>query len=217
MSEQSVAHKLKEAASGVVRADKRSMLSVGIAALALLTSGFSAWTSSRALDLNRRTNLLNQRAAMFSQVQSQYGTIASRFPTQLNDPEFRPVDGSDGYADLEAYWFFCFSEWYATHRVNPEAYHDVWASYFVPLMADSLQVPSLRFVLEDIIMGERMSSPDWVRFLSEVSRVADASGRPLSVEARLRLQQMGKDVKRNATPLPVDEPAENRSLELRIE
>jgi len=217
MSEPSVAHKLKEAASGVLRADKRSMLSVGIAALALMTSGFSAWTSSRALDLNRRTNLLNQRASMFAQAQSQYGSLASNFPAQVNDPEFRPVDGSDGYADIEAYWFFCFSEWYATHRVNPEAYLDVWSSYFVPLMADSLQVPSLRFVLEDIIMDERMSSPDWVRFLSEVSRVADSSGHPLSVEARLRLQQMGKGVTRSATPLPGAESASNPNVEFHIQ
>ena len=202
MSEQSVAHRVREATRDSLRADKRSILSVGIAALALMTSGFSAWTSSRALELNRKTSLLNQRAAMFAQVQSQYSSIAARFPAKLNDPEFRPVDGSDGYADLEAYWTFCFSEWYATHRVNPEAYHDVWASYFVPLMADSLQVPSLRYVLEDIIMDDRMSSPDWVRFLSEVSRVATASGHPLTVEARVRLQDMAKAVKRSPAPLP---------------
>jgi len=201
MSEESVARNVREATRDSNRADKRSMLSVGIAALALMTSAFSAWTSSRALDLNRHTNLLNQRAAMFSQVQSQYQSIASHFPTQVNDPEYRPVDGSDGYADLEAYWFFAFSEWYATHRVNPEAYHDVWSSYFVPLMADSLQVPSLRYVVEDIIMDERMSSPDWVRFLTEVSRVADASGHPLTVQARLRLQEMAK-VGRKKPPLP---------------
>lgn len=202
MSEQSVAHRVREATRGSNRADKRSMLSIGIAALALMASGFTAWTSSRSLELNRRTNLLNQRASMFAQVQSQYSDIAARFPAQLNDPSFRPVDGSDGYSDLESYWFFCFSEWFATHRVNPEAYQDVWASYFVPLMADSLQVPSLRYVLEDIVMDERMSSPDWVRFLTEVSRVADASGHPLTPQARQRLSGMSKADNRRPGRLP---------------
>src|SRR4051794_6692235 len=122
-------------------------LKVDIAVFALIVSVTSASISYCSM----RGNVDAQRAALFSQFQAQYNDVHSRFPEQHRQPDYRPAPGSDEYARLEAYWFFCFSEWYATHRVNAGAYRDLWDDYYVPLVGDGVQINSLRYVLENRI------------------------------------------------------------------
>jgi hypothetical protein len=170
------------------------ILSLAISALALMASGLSAWTANKSLDFNRQASFDTQRAQLFWQFQNQYNQVAARFPPQLLDKSFAPADGSDDYARLEAYWLFCFAEWYATHRVNADAFGDLWQGYYVPLIADGLEIPALRYVLEDIITTNKLERGDWDNFLAEMARIARDNGMPLSpaAEARLAAVQQAK-------------------------
>ncbi|HWJ59391.1 MAG TPA: hypothetical protein VNR68_07150 [Sphingomicrobium sp.] len=187
----------REARTEARRADWLSLLSLSISALALMASGLSAWTATKALDFNRRASSDTQRSTLFWQFQNQYSAVASRFPPQMLDPAFRPADGSDEYARLEAYWFFCFAQWYATHRVNPENFGELWDGYYVPLIADGLETPSLRYVMESMIMSNKMAKGDFNNFLVEMGRIARESGQPLSPVAERRLANIRRGLGRN--------------------
>lgn len=174
------------ATSGRQRAD----LSLIVSILALAASGLTAWTSHQALDFNKKSAAASQKASLFTQFQLQYLTVASQFPAQVNDPNFRPPRGSDAYARLEAYWLFCFSEWYATRRVNPDAFGNLWTDYYAPLVADGLEIGSLRYVLEDIIATRALDRGQYGEFLAEVARIARADGQPLRPEMEQRLARV---------------------------
>lgn len=105
------------------------------------------------------------------------------------DPKFRPAAGSDDYARLQAYWFFCFSEWYATHRVNSAAFGELWTDYYAPLIGDGLSIPSLRYVLEDRIRTRGIGGGDWAGFLHDLATIASAHGRPLEADIRKQLAE----------------------------
>lgn len=161
----------------------------GLAALiSAMFSGYSSLTAQEALKLSERTNRDAQRSGIFAQFQERYSVISSRFPARLLDPKFRPRRGSDDYARLEAYWFFCFSEWYATNRVNSDALQDLWKDYYRPLIADGLEIPSLRYVLEDRVRTRGPGRDEWRIYLNELAAIARDFDRPLSpeVEARMR-------------------------------
>lgn len=145
----------------------------------------------------RHTNYPDQSICAFaddgtwtrsSGLQDQYRAIDERFPKRLHDPNFRPSRGSDEYARLEAYWFFCFSEWYATNRVNSDPLSDLWLNYYRPLVADGLEIPSLRYVLEDRVRSRGAGQGEWRNYLGELSVIARISGKPLSrdVEDKIR-------------------------------
>lgn len=168
-------------------ADRLSLASFVISALALLASAMSTWTANRSLDFAHRTNLQTQRTSAFMTFQSQFFVVTERFPAQYLQPDFRPVDGSSEYARLEAFWLLIFSEWYATHRVDEESLGNLWAEYFAPLVADGLAIPSLRHVLENLITTGKLSRGGWNDFLRETARIARAAGEPLSPEAERRL------------------------------
>lgn len=172
-------------------ADWTAIASFAISALALLTSGISTWTANRSLDLARRTDVETQRANLFIQFQSHFYTVTERFPAQYLEPGFRPADGSGEYARLEGFWLLCFSEWYATHRLNSDSFRDLWSSYYVPLIADALAIPSLRYVIENLAQTDRLSRGGWKEFLQEIARIARASGQPLSARSEQHLAMAG--------------------------
>lgn len=169
-----------------------SVFAAILSAFAAFYAADSSRDSSRiardALEFSQKTAMQTQRGELFAQFQEQYNGLSSRFPARLLDRSFRPRRGSDEYARLEAYWFFCFSEWYATNRVNPDAFSDLWRNYYTPLIADGLEIPSLRYVLEDRIRSRGVGRGEWKIYLRELADISRQYGRPLSpdVEARLR-------------------------------
>jgi hypothetical protein len=166
---------------------RRADLSLFVSVLALLASGITAWTAQDGLRFNKRSQADAQKTAIFAQFQQQYLAVNSQFPAQLTDPNFRPRRDSGEYDRLEAYWMFCFSEWYATHRVNPDLFGSLWSDYYAPLVADGLEIPSLRYVLEDMIAARPPDRGDWGPFFAEISRIAREDGHPLSPEVERRL------------------------------
>lgn len=173
----------EEARSGQHRAD----ISLVVSILAFLASGFTAWTARDALHFNKQAQTDAQKAAIFSQFQQQYLVVSSQFPGQVTDAYFRPPRGSADYDRLEAYWLFCFSEWYATKRVNPGAFGSLWTGYYAPLIGDGLDIPSLRYVLEDIVASRALDRGEWGEFLQEIARIARAEGQPLRPELEQKL------------------------------
>lgn len=172
-----------EASTGLRRADVSLVVSI----LAFLASGLTAWTAHDALKFNRKAQGDAQKTAVFTQFQQQYLAVSSQFPPQLTDANFKPVRDSGDYDRLEAYWLFCYSEWYATHRVNAEQFGELWTDYYAPLVADGLDIPSLRYVLEDIVATRALDRGEWGAFLAEIARIAREDGHPLRPESERRL------------------------------
>ena len=173
-----------EADRGVRRAD----LSLAVSVFAFLASGLSAWTAQEALRFNKQAQAAAQRSAIFTQFQQQYLAISSNFPPQLTQRDFRPPRDSGDYDRLEAYWLFCFSEWYATQRVNHGVFGELWSDYYRPLIADGLDIPSLRYVLEDMLNTRPLNRGQWGVFFAEIARLAREYGRPLSPQTEARLK-----------------------------
>lgn len=170
-------------------AKKHDWLTVTFAGLSALAafvaagfSGYSALTAQRALESSEKMSLQSERTELFLQFQEQYNAVSARFPEGILPREFRPKRGSNDYARLEAYWFFCFSEWYATNRVNEPAFRDLWVNYYTPLIADGLEIPSLRHVLEDRIRARGAGRGAWKDYLKDLASIARRYGHPLSKE-----------------------------------
>lgn len=174
--------------TGADRSLQRADLSLIVSILAFCASGLTAWTAQEALHFNKRTQADAQKSAIFAQFQQQYLVINSNFPPQLTQADFRPPRDSGEYDRLEAYWLFCFSEWYATQRVNRELFGDLWEDYYAPLIADGLDIPSLRYALEDMVSTHPLNRGEWGPFFAEIARIARNDGQPLKpeIEARLR-------------------------------
>jgi hypothetical protein len=177
-----------EAEAGLRRAD----FSLIISMLALLASGLTVWTAHDALRFNKTSQTVAQKSLLFVQFQQQYLAVSSQFPAQLNDPTFRPARDSGDYDRLEAYWIFCFSEWYATQRVNPDVFGDLWMQYYAPLIADGIDIPSLHYVLEDTVATHSLNHGEWGPFLQEIARIAQEDGHPLRPELEQRLARLPK-------------------------
>jgi hypothetical protein len=172
-----------EAGTGLRRADVSLIVSI----LAFMASGLTAWTAHDALRFNKKSQYDAQKTAVFAQFQQQYLAVSGQFPAQLTEANFRPARGSGDYDRLEAYWLFCFSEWYATNRVNPDGFGTLWTDYYAPLVADGLEIPSLRYVLEDLVATRALDRGEWGPFLAEIGRIAREDGHPLRPELERRL------------------------------
>lgn len=158
------------------------LLATSAVSVSVVTAVF-AWgtlkTDRQALQVNSQAAVEAERTTLFLQFEEQYYAIAARLPKQLHERGFQPDTRTDDYARLQAYWFFCFSEWYATHRVNRSAFGDLWDNYYAPLVATGLNIPSLRYVLESGVRTRGVGSGDWTAFLQELARIARAHGQPL--------------------------------------
>jgi len=166
--------------------------SIAIVAVVIsVVTAFFAWgalnTDREALHSNAKAALDAERTTLFLQFEDQYYAIAGRFPKQLHDPTFQPAPQTDDYARLQAYWIFCFSEWYATQRVNPSAFGDLWVKYYEPLIATGLKIQSLRYVLEDNVRTHGVGSGDWTVFLRTLEGIASAHGQPLDLDVQQRI------------------------------
>lgn len=173
----------QEARTGRHRAD----ISLVVSILAFLASGFTAWTARDSLHFNKRAQSDAQKTAIFSQFQQQYLSVNAQFPAGVTNSNFRPPRDSADYNRLEAYWLFVYSEWYATQRVNPDALGSLWSDYYAPLVGDALDIPSLRYVLEDIVASRALERGEWGPFLKEIARIAREDGEPLRPELEQRL------------------------------
>lgn len=121
------------------------------------------------------------RTASYMAFQAEFFAVSERFPANYLEADFRPAVGSSEYARLEAFWLLCFSEWFATHRVDEDELGDLWAIYYAPMIGDALTIPSLRYVLEDPSRTGKLAHGEWANFMEEVQRIARKSGRPLNV------------------------------------
>jgi hypothetical protein len=176
--------------SEVRRGVRVADISLIISILAFLASALSAWTAHDALRFNKTAQTAAQKSQIFAQFQQQYLAVSSQFPPQLNDPNFRPARDSGDYDRLEAYWIFCFSEWYATQRINPDVFGDLWTEYYAPLIADGIDIPSLHYVLEDTVATHSLNHGEWGPFLQEIARIARDDGHPLRPELEQRLARL---------------------------
>lgn len=176
-------------------AHSRDWIAIFISVLAMTATGINAWYSHNSFQLNSETQraslriaLETQKTAIFSQFQQQYSLVFARFPKRFLDPTFRPKLGTDDYARLEAYWLFCFSEWFATNRLAPDAYGDLWRTYYSPLIMNGLGIPSLRYVLETMMTHYPLERGDYRTFFLSLSDLARKSGDPFSAEVEQRLE-----------------------------
>ena len=150
-------------------------ISAGVAALALGATAYSAYTSHASLELTRKT----QQIALFSQFQTQYTAIASRFPPEVLNIGFHPERNSERYKLLEDYWIFCFAEWYATNKTDPLLYGALWNNYCSVLISNALEVNSLKYVVSDMRKSYGLRRPDMLAFYAVISSLADKAGTPL--------------------------------------
>jgi type II secretory pathway pseudopilin PulG len=163
-----------------IRASWAAVIS-GIAAVIAAGAGvYTSQTAQSALHASERISVESERTQLFAQFQDQYREVSSQFPAQHHQPNFTPAPGSDDFARLERYWFFVFSEWYETNKVNPAAFRDLWTNYYTPLVADGLELPSLRYVLEKRIELRGAGQGEWLAYLRELERIAADSGKPLA-------------------------------------
>ena len=146
-----------------------------ISTVALAATVTSAWSSYNALSVSRRA----QNANIFLQFQQDYVLVASRFPDRMRDPTFRPPRASDDYRRLEEYWIFCFAEWYATHDLGNGAYDDLWLGYYAALAQGALDIPSLRYVLNDMRSRQVDYSGAFPEFFRELVRLSKGTKNPL--------------------------------------
>jgi type II secretory pathway pseudopilin PulG len=171
---------------------RRADLSLAISIFAFLASGATAWTAQESLRFNKQTQADAQKTTIFAQFQQQYLSINSQFPPQLTQADYRPPRDSGEYDRLEAYWLFCFSEWYATQRVNHDLFGDLWSDYYAPLIADGLDIPSLRYVLEDMLNTRPLVRGEWGAFFAEIARIAREDGKPLSPQTEQRVKRFNQ-------------------------
>jgi hypothetical protein len=163
-------------------------LSALAAVAAAIFSGYSSLTARDALRATERIGVENERTQLFAQFQDEYRAVSSQFPARHHEANFKPPPGSDDFARLERYWFFVFSEWYETNRVNPRAFGDLWRNYYTPLVADALELQSLRYVLEERIRSRGAGRDEWHNFLEELARIARQNGHPLSTDVEAALK-----------------------------
>jgi hypothetical protein len=161
-------------------------ISAVIAVFALGATAYSAYTSHASLELTRET----QQLALFSQFQNEYAAIALHFPAQLLDRNFRPARDSDDYKRLEDYWIFCYAEWYATQRTDPLLYGRLWNEYYANLILNALEIPSLRYVLTDMMTSYGVKRSDMQRFYAELNKLAEDAGEPLAEAAPAKVDHL---------------------------
>jgi hypothetical protein len=150
-----------------------------ISGLALAATVVNALSSYRTLSISRQS----EEAQIFLQFQEDYNAVAARFPTRLADPDFRPAPGSGEFRQLQEYWIFCFAEFYATHDLNRGAYTELWTRYYATLAENALDIPSLRYVLVDMMHGGEARRGAWPAFYDALSNLALGAGKPLPAAA----------------------------------
>lgn len=175
---------------------KRDWVAIGVSALAMLATSINAYWAYNSFKLNSETQHSQltiaaeaQKTAMFAQFQQQYTFVVSRFPSRFLDPTFQPKQGSDDYARLEAYWLFCYSEWYATNRLAPDAYRDLWKTYYTPHIMNALSIHSLRYVLEDMIMRYSLKRGDYRAFFDSLADIARQGNNAFDPDVQKKLDQ----------------------------
>jgi hypothetical protein len=173
----------------------RNWIAITVSGLAMIGTGINAWSAFHNFELNSETQRESlgiaqdtQKTALFSQFQQQYTAVRAGLPARLNDPTFKPLLGTDEYSHLEAYWFFCFSEWYATNKLSPGAYGGLWKNYYSPLIMNALEIPSLRYAAESMILHYPLDRGDYREFFSELAGLTRLAGNPLSAGAEKRLK-----------------------------
>ena len=145
-------------------------LTIGIAMLALVATVFNVLVAQS-----------NEQVAIFAQFQQEYSEVAARFPKQMLDENFRPPQGSDDYKKLEDYWIFAYAEWFGTEKNGPIILGtNLWTRYYAGLITDALEIPSLRYVLEDMIRDSKTKRKDMAEFFDVLRQLAERDGKPLS-------------------------------------
>jgi hypothetical protein len=153
-------------------------VTVCLGLFALIATVVNVLVAHSSYELNQET----QQAAIFSQFQQQYNSIAARFPDHLLDPHFRPARGTDDYRRIEDYWIFCYAEWYETQKGQPDLYRELWTNYYSGLIQNALETPSLRYVLISMFENYGVKRQDMREFYSALRDLAANEGEPLTPE-----------------------------------
>ena len=117
-----------------------------------------------------------QKSALFSQFQQQYDSISARFPNNLLEKDYQPKRGSNEYKRLQDYWIFCYAEWFATNKSGNSGYRNLWTDYYVGLIQNALEIPSLRYVLQDMMQSYGTDKLKMQAFYNEIRRLAQQEG-----------------------------------------
>jgi len=157
------------------KGDKSKWISILVAVMAAIITGANAYVTYLSYSLNTE----NQKAALFSQFQNEYNSIASRFPDKVLNPDFKPARGSGDYKKLQDYWIFCYAEWYQTKRRGQTTFVDMWDNYYSGLISNALEIPSLRYVIQDMMKFYGLKQGNVRDFYSEMRVLAINNGTPL--------------------------------------
>jgi hypothetical protein len=176
-----------------------AVISLAVTTIAGVGTCINAYSAYNSYNLNKETQGISLRNALFAQFQQEYSSIRGRFPARVLDPSFRPEPGSDEYGRLESYWIFCFAEWYATKKLNAGEFGKLWDSYYSPLIENAMDTPSLRYVLINMIKTYPINRDNWREYFIVLDGLAQKSGHPLDSTLKSRLNSA---TVQSATVLP---------------
>jgi hypothetical protein len=152
--------------------DYTKWVSIGVAMVAAIITGANVYVTYLSYGLNAE----NQKAALFSQFQNEYSSIASNFPDKLLDANFKPARGSSDYKKLQDYWIFCYAEWYQTKRTGQGPFLDMWDNYYAGLIANALEIPSLKYVIIDMMNSYGLKQQSVQSFYNEIRNIGSRTG-----------------------------------------
>ena len=144
----------------------------------------SAFVAADSFNVNKEAYQLNQdnlKTTVFLQLQQHYNAVAASLPEQMFEPDFRPEPGSADYKKILNYLLVCYAEWYETNKMSNGAFVGLWSDYYSDLIQNALvQFPSVRHVLEDMMLSYGTNDPNIQEFYLTMRMLAEQGRQPLA-------------------------------------
>ena len=155
-----------------------------ISSLAMIGTMISAFVAANSFNVNKEAYQLNQdnlKTSVFLQLQQHYNSVAAGLPEKMFDPDFKPEPGSADYKKLLNYLLVCYAEWYETNKMSNGAFVGLWSDFYSSLIQNALvQFPSVRHVLEDMMLSYGTNDPNIQEFYLAMRMLAEQGGQPLA-------------------------------------
>ncbi|MDI9849892.1 hypothetical protein QM467_17760 [Rhodoblastus sp. 17X3] len=154
-----------------------------ISSLAMIGTMINAFVGANSFNVNKEAYQLNQdnlKTTVFLQLQQHYNAVAASLPEKMFEPDFRPEPGSADYRKILNYLLVCYAEWYETNKMSNGAYVGLWSNYYSGLIQNALvQFPSVRHVLEDMMLSYGTNDPNIQEFYLTMRILAEQGGKRL--------------------------------------
>lgn len=155
-----------------------------ISSLAMIGTLINAFVAANSFNVNREAYQLNQdnlKTTVFLQLQQHYNSVAASLPEKMFEADFMPESGSADYKKLLNYLLVCYAEWYETNKMSNGAFVGLWTQYYSSLIQNALvQFPSVRHVLEDMMLSYGTNDPNIQEFYLAMRMLAEQGGKRLA-------------------------------------